>query len=194
MAKRLQPVVAGMLAAVLLLAQSGCRSFDKKLLEGKRAVPQIYPFMTTRFETTGRQIQELWFYYDADAILQGSFPENCSGGEKPHGTLVVQYVDRERSVGAGYAWFISSLLTLTFINFLGFPAASQNATTDVQVIVQDISNKEIASYKGRGENTEYTAYYWGYPAPGALAVDFYTDISRAVHAGALLQAIQHVHE
>ncbi|MEK7761146.1 MAG: hypothetical protein AAB433_06180 [Nitrospirota bacterium] len=185
-------ITVGVLACVFLVAQSGCKGFDQKLLEGKKTVHQIYPCMTTRFETTGKQMP-VWFYNDSDAILQGSFPENCSKGEKPHGTLLVQYLDRDRSVGAGYAWFIPSLLTLTIINFFGVPAASQNATTDLQVIVQEPNNREIARYSGRGDNTEYTAYYWGYPALGALNLNIYNDIARAANAGAVLQAIEQVH-
>lgn len=192
MANRRKSVTVGVLACVFLVAQSGCKEFDQKLLEGKKTVHQIYPCMTTRFETTGKQMP-VWFYNDSDAIIQGSFPENCSKGEKPHGTLLVQYLNRDRSVGAGYAWFIPSLMTLTMINLIGFPAASQNATADLQVIVREPNNQEIARYRGRGNNTEYTAYYWGYPAPGALNLAVHTGIARAANAGAVLQAIEQVH-
>lgn len=112
---------------------------------------------------------------------------------KSYGFAVCRILEMKHSVNK--AWFVPSILTLTVINWFGFPIASQTTRITAEIEILNEGRQPIATYSASGKGTAYSALYWGYwggkPHGGSpLSVKDHLNISRGSNARALLDALK----
>jgi hypothetical protein len=100
--------------------------------------------------------------------------------------LLIRLAGTEQHVNS--AWMFPTILSLTLLNVLGMPFASQEARVGLELIVKS-DGKVIGRYSGIGEATDWAAYYWGYSPSGCVQECGSFALPRAALAGASLAAL-----
>jgi hypothetical protein len=85
-----------------------------------------------------------------------------------------------------------TILSLTLLNFLGCPFASQSMEIEIEVTILDKMGRVVKTYLGFGQSTEYGAFYWGYSPVGTGALSYNSHVGRAVSCSSLLEATQQI--
>jgi hypothetical protein len=99
---------------------------------------------------------------------------------------------RKHYVGMGYAFVVVSVATLTAINLLGFPICSQSGTLRLEATITDLTGEVLGRYEGRGDVTEFAAYYWGYSGSGAARAMPGFPLGRATLNSAVVAALEEI--
>ncbi|MFC1707523.1 hypothetical protein ACFL59_12040 [Planctomycetota bacterium] len=100
-----------------------------------------------------------------------SAPDDCS--------LVVRIAGTKHDVDSD-GYFLPGILTLGLVYLLGFPAACEEATVGLVILVKR-GEETVGRYTGLGERTRWSACYWGY---------YPSSLHRAAMASATLAALE----
>lgn len=101
---------------------------------------------------------------DAVSIFEREVEENITqseGNKKGRIAFRVQYVELENTLPLRAV----SIATLGLLNLIGFPADKYTQTMEVEVEVMNLKGGVIKRYTETVQNSEYSAFYWGYRRP-----------------------------
>ena len=99
------------------------------------------------------------------------------------------YLQVKRKASINYVLAALSVLTLTTINIIGFPATWQHAEIELDLEILDSQRQSISHYTVKGGDTEYSALLWGYNYYGSANVKANIPISQVVNTKALQKAL-----
>jgi hypothetical protein len=92
-------------------------------------------------------------------------------------------------------WLVSSLLTVSTINLLGYPLGSQTCYTKVIVTIKDVQGNVIKEYNEIGKGIAYSAAYWGYRWMGGMITKddgYISNLSRIANTFAINNALNKI--